>query len=211
MESIQESRFMNLFPHHIPFRMLSDYVSGDLPLLDRVDVETHIAVCSHCAGELSELERLTELMRTDLGEDAPPHVIKRALKLLRARSAQKKTSSNFRQRVLAVLHFDSVGLAPAFGVRSGKPGARQLLFSTNVNEIDLRIEPAGQSWLVSGQVLGGATASGTAVLQGATGVSESSLNELNEFTLPPVEAGTYKLILNLTDVEVEIEEIRIGM
>jgi hypothetical protein len=37
------------------------------------------------------------------------------------------------------------------------------------------------------------------------------LNELNEFTLPPVEAGTYKLILNLADVEVEIEEIRIGL
>ena len=201
---------MNLFPHHIPYRQLSDYVAGDLPLVDRVDVDAHIAACSRCAAELAELERIIELMRNDLSEDAPPDVIKRALKLFRARS-QQNTSSDFRQRVLAVLHFDSIGLAPAFGVRSGKPGARQLLFSTNVNEIDLRIEPAGQAWLVSGQVLGGETASGTAVLQGATGVSETALNELNEFTLPPVEAGTYKLILNLTDVEVEIEEIRIGL
>jgi hypothetical protein len=202
---------MNLFPHHIPFRILSDYVSGDLPLVDRVDVDAHIAACSRCAAELAEVERLTQLMRTDLGEDAPPRVIKRALKLFRARNAQKNTSSDFRQRVLAVLHFDSIGLTPAFGVRSGKPGARQLLFSTNVNEIDLRIEPAGQSWLVSGQVLGGETTSGTALLQGTTGVSETALNELNEFTLPPVEAGTYKLILNLMDVQVEIEEIRIGL
>jgi hypothetical protein len=202
---------MNLFPHHIPFRTLSDYVAGDLPLVERVDVETHVAACSRCAGELAELERLIQLMRTDLGEDAPPRVIKRALKLFRAKSQQKNTSSDLRHRVLAVLHFDSIGLAPAFGVRSGKPGARQLLFSTNVNEIDLRIEPAGQEWLVSGQVLGGETTSGTAMLQGAAGVSETSLNELNEFTLPPVTAGTYKLILNLTDVEVEIEEIRIGL
>ena len=202
---------MNLFPNHIPFRILSDYVAGDLPLVDRVDVDAHIAVCSRCAAELAEVERLTQLMRTDLGEDAPPQAIKRALKLFRARSKQTNTSSDFRRRVLAVLHFDSIGLTPAFGVRSGKPGARQLLFSTNVNEIDLRIEPAGQAWLVSGQVLGGETTSGTALLQGATGVSETALNELNEFTLPPVEAGTYKLILNLTDVEVEIEEIRIGL
>jgi anti-sigma factor RsiW len=201
---------MNPFPHHIPFRKLSDYVSGDLPLVERVDVDAHIAVCSRCAAELDELERLTQLMRTDTGEDAPPHVIKRALELFRARSEQENPSADLRRRVLAVLHFDSLGLAPAFGVRSGKPGARQLLFSTHVNEIDLRIEPAGQGWLVSGQVLGGATTSGTALLQGATGVSETSLNELNEFALPPVEAGTYKLILNLTDVEVEIEEIRIG-
>ena len=202
---------MNLFPHHIPFRKLSDYVSGDLPLVERVDVEAHIATCSRCADELAELERLLQLMRNDLSEDAPPHVIKRALKLFRARNKQQNTSSDFGRRVLAVLHFDSLGLAPAFGVRSGKPGARQLLFSTNVNEIDLRIEPAGQAWLVSGQILGGEAANGTAILQGATGVRETALNELNEFTLPPVEAGTYKLILSLTDVEVEIEEIRIGL
>lgn len=202
---------MNLFPHHVPFRTLTDYVSGDLPLLERVDVEVHVAVCSRCAKELAELERLIQVMRTDLSEDAPPRVIKRALKLFRARSAQKDTSSGFRQRVLAVLHFDSIGLAPAFGVRSGKPGARQLLFSTNVNEIDLRIEPADQAWLISGQVLGVSTAGGTVVLEGDASTSEAPLNELSEFTLPPVQAGTYKLILNLTDVEVEIEEIRIGL
>jgi hypothetical protein len=202
---------MNLFPRHIPFSQLSDYVSGDLPLLDRVDVEAHVAVCPRCASELAELERLIELMRNDLSEDAPPQIIKRAIEMFRAKSEQQNTSSDFRRRLLAVLHFDSIGMAPAFGVRSGKPGARQLLFSTNVNEIDLRIEPAGQAWLVSGQVLGGESTSGTALLQGATGVRETSLNELNEFTLPPVEAGTYTLILNLTDVEVEIEEIRIGL
>jgi hypothetical protein len=202
---------MKLFPHHIPFRTLSDYVSGDLPLVERVDVESHAAVCSRCADELAELERLIQLMRSDLSEDAPPHVIKRALKLYREKHVQQNTSSDLRRRVLAVLHFDSIRLTPAFGVRSGKPGARQLLFNTNVNEIDLRIEPEGQAWLVSGQILGGKTGSGTAVLEGATGVRETALNELNEFTLPPVEAGTYKLILNLTDVEVEIEEIRIGL
>jgi anti-sigma factor RsiW len=201
---------MNPFSHHIPFRKLSDYVSGDLPLVERVDVDAHIAVCSRCAAELAELERLTQLMRTDTGEDAPPHVIKRALKLFRARREHQNPSGDLRRRVLAVLHFDSLGLAPAFGVRSGQPGARQMLLSTSVNEIDLRIEPAGQGWLVSGQVLGGENASGTAILQGARGVSETALNELNEFSLPPVEAGTYKLILNLRDVEVEIEEIRIG-
>jgi hypothetical protein len=202
---------MNLFPKHIPFEKLSDYVSGDLPLLERVDVEAHVAVCSGCAAELAELERLTKLMHDDLSEDAPPHVIKRALKLFRKGSEQKNASSDFRRRLLAVLHFDSLGLTPAFGVRSGKPGARQLLFSTNVNEIDLRIEPAGKEWLVSGQVLGGESSSGTAMLQGETGMTETSLNELNEFALPPVEAGTYKLILNLTDVEVEIDELRIGL
>jgi hypothetical protein len=114
-------------------------------------------------------------------------------------------------RILAALHFDSVGLAPAFGVRSGKPGARQLLFHAGVDEIDLRIEPAGQAWTVSGQVLGGSAANGRAILQGTAGISQTTLNELSEFTLPPVQAGSYKLVLSLANVDVEIEEIRIGL
>jgi hypothetical protein len=114
------------------------------------------------------------------------------------------------RRILAALHFDSLGLAPAFGVRSGKPGARQLLFHAGVDEIDLRIEPAGEAWSVSGQVLGKATAHGRAILQGAESLSQAVLNELSEFTLPPVQAGTYTLILSLAEVDVEIEELRIG-
>jgi hypothetical protein len=120
------------------------------------------------------------------------------------------SSSDFRRRVLAVLHFDSVGLAPAFGMRSGKPGARQLLYHAGSEEIDLRIEPAGQMWAVSGQILGESITGGKAVLQGAEGTSEAALNELSEFVLPPVLAGTYKLTFSLANADVEIEEIRIG-
>jgi hypothetical protein len=115
-----------------------------------------------------------------------------------------------RDRILAALHFDSLGLAPAFGVRSGKPGARQLLFSTGTDEIDLRIEAAGEEWIVSGQVLGVSAASGRAILQGPLTVSQTTLNELSEFTLPPVGTGTYRLVLCLADRDVELEEIRIG-
>ena len=84
-------------------------------------------------------------------------------------------------------------------------------FHAGVDEIDLRIEPAGQVWTVSGQVLGGSAANGRAILQGTSGISQTVLNELSEFTLPPVQAGTYKLILSLANVDVEIEEIRIGL
>lgn len=202
---------MNIFLHHIPFSQLDDYVEGHLPLDKRAELEAHIAACSQCSGEIAQLERLIGFMRTDTTQDAPLSVITRAVHLFRSIPVLAPTSSSLRRRVLAVLHFDSVGLAPAFGVRSGKPGARQLLFSTGVDEIDLRIEPAGQAWLVSGQVLGESTATGMAVLQGAAGTSETALNELSEFTLPPVQAGTYKLILNLTNADVEIDEIRIGL
>ena len=71
--------------------------------------------------------------------------------------------------------------APAFGVRSGKPGAQQLLFHAEKYQIDLRIEPAGAAWLVSDQVLGGDTANGTAVLQDTTGMRQTDFNALKEW------------------------------
>ncbi|HEU0294605.1 MAG TPA: zf-HC2 domain-containing protein [Anaerolineales bacterium] len=201
---------MSKVTNHIPFRHLVDYVEGNLPLDMRVDLELHVADCSRCAGELAQLERLVALMRTDTSQDASASVIQRAVDLFRPRTVRTSISSGLHGRILAALHFDSLGLAPAFGVRSGKPGVRQLLFHGGLDEIDLRIEPTGEAWTVSGQVLGKSTAYGRAILQGAVSISQAVLNELSEFTLPPVQAGTYKLILSLADVDVEIEEIRIG-
>ena len=202
---------MNNFLHHIPVSQLADYIEGSLPLTKRVELETHLAVCSRCSDDLAQLERLIGLMRTDTSEDAPSSVIDRAVRLFQSRTERESASSGFRNRILAVLHFDSIGLSPAFGVRSGAPGARQLLFHAGVDEIDLRIEPAGQAWLLSGQVLGESKAGGMAILQGAEETSEAILNELSEFTLPPVQKGIYKLTLNLTNVDVEIEDLRIGL
>jgi hypothetical protein len=201
---------MNKFSEHLPFRQMADYLEGDLPLDKRVDLEAHVAGCSHCSDELTRLEDILELMRTDDNQDAPSSVINRAVDLFRSRTVLVPTSTGLRRRVLAVLHFDSARLGPAFGMRSGRPRARQFLFSSNMNEIDLRIEPTGQAWTVSGQVLGESTTGGVAVLQGVEGTSEAALNEMSEFTLSPVQTGTYKLILNLTDLDVEIDEIRIG-
>jgi anti-sigma factor RsiW len=160
---------MNLFPKHIPFRQLADYIEGEIPLDRRVDLDAHLSVCDQCSRELAQLERMISSMRSDTNENAPASIVDRAIRLFESRKAPVPESSDLRQHVLAVLHFDSIGLTPAFGVRAGTPGARQLLFSTHVNEIDLRIEPVDQSWLVSGQVLGMQTANGTAILQGEAG------------------------------------------
>jgi len=202
---------MNSITYHIPFSQLVDYVEGDLPLDQRVDLEAHVAACSRCFRELAQLERLVGLLRTDDRQDAPSFIIDRTKELFPLRTMPTPASAGLRSRILAALHFDSLGLAPAFGVRSGKPGARQLLFSTGTDEIDLRIELAGQEWTVSGQVLGESAPGGRAILQGPAGLSQTTLNELSEFTLPPVRAGTYKLVLCLADIDVELEEIRIGL
>jgi hypothetical protein len=111
---------------------------------------------------------------------------------------------------VAGLRFDSLGLAPAFGVRSGEPSARQLLFGVEALDIDLRIEPVGQAWVVSGQILGESAGGAWAELEGAANVWWASLSEQSEFTLPPVPAGRYKLIFHLGQIDIEVEELKIG-
>jgi hypothetical protein len=210
MNFLIQSKSMNKYPDHLPFHQLVDYVEGRLPLTERAELEAHLVACVTCSAKVVRLEHLIDLMRTDKSEDVPPTVVTRVKRLFRSRSVPEATSSGFRRTFLAVLHFDSMGLTQAFGVRSGKPGSRQLLFSTGVDEIDLRIEPAGQAWTVSGQILGESATGGTVVLKGDLGETQADLNEMSEFVLPSIEAGTYKLILNLENVDVEIEDLRIG-
>lgn len=202
---------MNIFLHHIPSGKMADYVVGDLPLDQRVDLESHLATCAQCSEEMAQLERVVSLMRTDTAEDAPPSLIDSVVDLFRSNAAHKSTSSDWRRRILAALKFDSMGIAPAFGVRSGRSSTRQLLFSAGEYSIDLRIEPAGQAWVVSGQVLGGGTDNGVAVLQSTADMNQTAFNELSEFILPPVQVGTYKLVLNLSNLDVEIDEIVVGL
>jgi hypothetical protein len=116
-----------------------------------------------------------------------------------------------RRSVLATLRFDSIAFAPAFGVRAGKPGSRQLLYSAGAKEIDVRIEPTGQEWSVSGQVFGGPTIDAQVALEGEIGTHRTALNEQSEFRLPAVRAGSYRLILSLKDIDIEVDELKIGI
>jgi len=201
---------MNIFQRHVPIRMLAEYVVGELSLLRRVDVESHVAVCARCAGKLSEMERLIAEIRTDTAQDAPSFIIDRAVQSFPSKRSRLPAVADSVRHVLAVLYFDNAGLAPAFGVRSGRLGVRQLIFSADTEEIDLRVEPANRDWIVSGQILGKFPEKGRALLYGTAGTNEASLNELSEFVFMPVQAGMYRLVLKLTKSEIEIEELRVG-
>jgi hypothetical protein len=103
-------------------------------------------------------------------------------------------------------------------MRSGRPLARQLLYygvafgtDLQIYEIDLRIETSGRSWVVSGQVFGGAAEGGQAKLHSDTSRTLATLNEQSEFILSPVDAGIYSLTLSLANVDVEVSELRIGV
>lgn len=186
---------------HIPFERLADLVEERLAADERTPVLTHLAACARCAAEMRWLAGVMATMRGDDTEDAPVHVIARAVRLIRPPAAATRPGPL--RRVLASLSFDSAGMQPAMGVRSEASGARQMLFSAAGYDVDLRAARSGTRWTVAGQVLGPGEG-GTIVLEGAAGTVPAQVNELREFTLPPVEPGAYTLRLALADVEIEV-------
>ncbi|KAB8140106.1 hypothetical protein F8S13_24990 [Chloroflexia bacterium SDU3-3] len=157
------------------------------------------------AVTLAWLERVITHIRDDQSLSAPPEVVARAARLLRPLAPPRAPS--LRERVSAALRFDS-RLQPAFGVRSGFASTRQLLFNAGMHDIDLRIAPSGGSWTISGQVLG-PEGPGSVALELAGTRWEAKLNDLAEFELPPIAAGTYTLSLELEDAEIVIDRLHI--
>jgi hypothetical protein len=147
-------------------------------------------------------------MRTDTAPDAPRDVRASAVSLFSR--GENAGEPSLLRRIVAALSFDSTSnLAPAFGVRSGYATSRQLLYSAEENDIDLRITLEKENWIVAGQVLGEGCVGGRVELEGATERAEAGLNELCEFTLPPVSAGSYTLRLRLGNAEVEIPRLEL--
>ena len=195
--------------NHLPFEKLADMAEGRLLADERMKAEAHANGCPRCAAKLTELEKVFSLVRTDESVDAPPEIMTRAVNLFRPRAVAASSSPSLVERIVAALSFDSLQMRPAYGVRSGQAAARQLLYSAGESDIDLRVAPSGEDWVVSGQVLGADCAGGEIELKGATGETRARLNEQCEFRLPPVPAGTYSLRLRLTDMEVEVPELEL--
>jgi anti-sigma factor RsiW len=200
---------MRLTPQHTPFARLADLAEGRLTPEDEQGVRTHLADCRACSEQAAQLSRLTTLMRTDASEDAPRDLLSHAVSLFAARRAAAPERLGRLRRVLAALTFDSQAPTPAFGVRSGLAApARQLLFSAGDFDVDLRLAEGGEGWTVSGQVLGPCAGGEVEVAEaGAEAAARATLNDLCEFTLPPVPAGVYTLRLRVDDFEIKIPEL----
>jgi anti-sigma factor RsiW len=197
---------VNLTFQHLTFEKLADLAEGRALEGERAQAASHLSGCPRCSAQFARMEQTINLMRTDEAKDAPRDVLAAVVNMFRSRAAQSEPS--LVRRLLAALSFDSTQLAPAYGVRSGQATARQMLYSAGDNDLDLRLTPSGEAWIVSGQVLG-ECAGGSVELKGTDTDATVELNELCEFTLPPVASGSYTLRVRLSDVEVEVPELQL--
>jgi hypothetical protein len=164
---------------------------------------------------LSDAELLARLADAAALADAPADWQQRAVAAWRTaeRGPLADAVQALRARLQAVLSFDSWATAPlAAGLRSTGSATRQLVFSAEGRDIDLRIAPSGSRFNVSGQVLGpderGAVA--LAPEQTTASVHEAPIDEFGEFRLANVMPGRYRLSLLLSQHEIELPPFDIG-
>ena len=110
---------------------------------------------------------------------------------------------------MALLTFDSRNATPAFGVRSTLAASRQMLFTAEETDLELRITIQNDECILAGQVIGDGCAEGQIEISGVGGSLKATLNEICEFTLPPVPVGNYSLKIRMLDREIEIPELEL--
>ena len=197
---------MNIFSPHISFTELADVAEErSKPAAETLQ---HLATCSQCAKELQTLRQAIGLMRSDDVEDAPANLVKYAKNMFTGRSANREPSRL--ARLLASLTFDSLTAKPAFGLRSGLSAGRQLVYSTEMADIDLRVSPQSGEWEIAGQILGSSQSRGKVNLKSDSFSVSADLNELSEFGFQSVPSGIYSMFVQFPELEIEIPPLQLG-
>lgn len=147
--------------------------------------------------------------------DAPEQSILRAVGLWQHRPAAAVAGQGLLRRIVAVIAFDSASAAaPALAIRAANPGARQLLFTAEGRDIDLRIaaQPAGgrPKFCVSGQIFGPDVV-GQAELRAPDYQSTRTWNDMSEFSFEDVPPGACTLVLRSAEWQVELPAFQLAV
>ncbi len=158
-----------------------------------------------------------ELVREALAmPETPPQLVHSALELWRTQRPAPAAAGALR-RWVAVLGFDSWSAPPlALGLRALPSPVRQLLFSADERDVDLRIVPEAEGFTLRGQHLG-PDGQGRVELtwvgsgQGPSAQHSAALNDLGEFRLDGVNEGTYVLTVHIGGDEIVLPPIEVGL
>jgi len=194
---------MNIFSPHIPFTVLVDLADEDSSTVG--EISEHLSACSHCSSQLQKIRQTIGLMRSDTIENPPTAFVEETRKFFRTQVASREPS--LARRVAASLSFDSLTMAPAFGMRSQTSRGRQLIYSTETADIELRVSPEND---IAGQILGATCEYGEVNLATEGFSASARLNELCEFSFGSVPAGTYKISVHLPGLLVDIPQLELG-
>lgn len=200
---------MNQETLHIQFEKITDLIIGTLSERETAEINEHLAACSDCSKLKTRVGDAIFAMQTDKLEEVPTHILERTFDLLNEKRMDVAIPEklSLRKKIIAV--FTDEGLTPVFGLRSNQTeNSKRFWLQAEDAEIDLRLDKSGETWKVSGQILGNFT-EGKVVLQSNDNMFITTLNELCEFSFSEVPIGNYRLFLNFEQTEIEIPSINI--
>ena len=152
------------------------------------------------------LEHIIQRMQSDRSVDAPADALRYANNLYRTRLAEPKQS--IIQRVIAVMKMDLAPNRAAFGERSAAGGqARQMLFESADNAIDLRITAAANGFDLRGQVLGDGFEQAEIVLSDGNNSVIAQVDDTGTFRLASISPGEYNLSIKGISSEIFIQSL----
>ena len=151
-----------------------------------------------------KLEHIISRMQSDRSVDAPADVLKYAKNLFRTRT----TEPSLLQRIVAVLKVDLAPNRAAFGERSASGGAaRQMLFESGDNAVDIRMIASDNGFDIRGQILGDGFASGEAGIECPEFSTSAAIDDIGGFRLKSIPSGEYTLTLRDGKSEIVIENL----
>jgi hypothetical protein len=199
---------------HLTYETLVNYLEERLSEKERSAVDAHLAsACESCGRHLALLRRVFETARGDHMTPPPASVLKRAIdiSLTNPRAPQPATW----QRLIAALSFDS-HLQLSSALTRGASRERQMLFSAEQMDIDLKISAARGSHDLLGQVMGeqagGNVTSAFVSLQSNTGqiLRATETDSLGQFAFREISSGVYDLIFDLETQEIAVHGLEVG-
>jgi hypothetical protein len=166
------------------------------------------------AEPLPSDDDLPALLKAGQGlTSAPAHLLARADAIWRPRerTAARPAAAGALRQLWALLRTDSAGQgALALGLRQAAAGSRQMMFSADGVDVDLRItddQEPGRARL-HGQVFASGEG-GLVWLAGDAGLQSVAIDAFGEFRTGPLEPGRYRIGVERDDWVVELPPIEL--
>lgn len=209
----------------VHFKQLIDFSAGELSQEKANELQAHLKQgCKRCERELGWLRKVAATVHSPVSDRSSSWMIQQTVKVLSPHYARTDGRSPLLTRMLveqvsARLVSDSYVSPSVVGIRGGVSPTRQVLYSAESLDVDLRVETESSGMALIGQVLptGGVldgVAEAEVWLERRDGTAEEPTrskpaNAYGEFSFTGLPAGQYDLRVRTRDREVTLQGLQL--
>jgi hypothetical protein len=198
---------------HLTYETLLNYMEERLSPQERAAAEAHLAPsCESCEQRMAQLRKVLQSVQNDHTTPPPASVLKQAMEipLTKPRPSQPGRWT----RLIASLSFDS-HLQLSSTLTRGASRERQMLFTAEQMDIDLKISSGRGGHDVLGQLLG-APQTGEAIpvfvsLQSNSGafLKVTETDSQGQFVFREISSGVYDLFFDLETQQIAVQGLQV--